>query len=254
MSVASVKSIVLGLLLSLLVFVISIAFVFLLPESVKYLTKEVASFEVVVARYNEDLSWIAKEFPNERVVVYNKGKDDLNLPGNCQVIKLPNIGRESHTYLYHIVHNYNQLAERTLFLQGDPYSFIYTYTPLKKYKIIEKTNCNSIIAARCYYFNEKSERDKLLNLDGSKWSDTVFKNYDFIEFKNRFVDSGNENFHYNHEANFAVDRCKIIYRDLKYYEEILNTLDNVAPIEGHYLERLWDLVFLKNKEGCVGAV
>lgn len=85
------------------------------------------SFEVVVARYNEDLSWILKEFPNDKVTIYNKGKDDLNLPSNYHIIKLPNIGREAHTYIYHIINNYSHLSKRVLFLQGDPFSLEAAY-------------------------------------------------------------------------------------------------------------------------------
>jgi hypothetical protein len=36
------------------------------------------------------------------------------------VIQLPNIGREAHSYLYHIVANYDRLADWTIFSQADP--------------------------------------------------------------------------------------------------------------------------------------
>jgi len=66
--------------------------------------------EIVVARYNENLSWL-KKLPKDIIItVYNKGNDDINIPS----IKLPNIGRESHTYLYHIIKNYNNLADQTI--------------------------------------------------------------------------------------------------------------------------------------------
>jgi hypothetical protein len=70
--------------------------------------------EIVIARYNEDLSW-TKKLPNSiKITIYNKG-NDIDYP--C--IKLPNVGRESHTYLYHIIENYNNLADQTIFCQGD---------------------------------------------------------------------------------------------------------------------------------------
>jgi len=74
------------------------------------------SIEIVIARYNENLDWI-KELPkNIKVTIYNKGINDIDYP----FIPLENIGRESHTYLYHIIHNYNKLAEKTIFCQGGP--------------------------------------------------------------------------------------------------------------------------------------
>jgi hypothetical protein len=73
--------------------------------------------EIVVARYNENLDWLKKikKSKDIKITVYNKGKDDIDVP----FIKLPNIGRESHTYLYHIIHNYDKLADQTIFCQGD---------------------------------------------------------------------------------------------------------------------------------------
>jgi len=73
--------------------------------------------EIVVSRYNENLDWLKKikKSKNLKITVYNKGKDDIDIP----FIKLPNIGRESHTYLYHIINNYNNLSDQTIFCQGD---------------------------------------------------------------------------------------------------------------------------------------
>ena len=76
--------------------------------------------EIVVARYSENLDWLKKikKSKDLKITVYNKGKDDIDVP----FIPLPNIGRESHTYLYHIIHNYDNLADQTIFCQGDPIS------------------------------------------------------------------------------------------------------------------------------------
>ena len=68
--------------------------------------------ELVIARYNEDISW-SSNFKNIRKI-YNKG-DEL---AGFDCIQLPNVGREAHTYLYHIIHNWDNLAEQTMFCQG----------------------------------------------------------------------------------------------------------------------------------------
>jgi len=70
--------------------------------------------EIVIARYNENLDWIKLLDKNIKITIYNKGE-----PIDYPSIKLPNIGRESHTYLYHIINNYNKLADKTIFCQGD---------------------------------------------------------------------------------------------------------------------------------------
>jgi hypothetical protein len=75
--------------------------------------KDKSYFEIVVSRYSENISW-AKKY-NNFITLYNKGDDLIE-----NSIRLNNIGREAHSYLYHIVNNYNNLAEYTCFLQ-DPF-------------------------------------------------------------------------------------------------------------------------------------
>ena len=65
--------------------------------------------DLVVARYNENLDWIRSEY--SRIFIYNKG-EPLNIE---KEIILPNIGRESQTYLYHIVENYYKTPPEVLF-------------------------------------------------------------------------------------------------------------------------------------------
>lgn len=68
---------------------------------------------IIVAKYKEDISWISR-FKNCTVIVYDKSGEE-NMYNS-----LPNIGRESHTYLTYIIENYNNLPNYICFLQGDP--------------------------------------------------------------------------------------------------------------------------------------
>ena len=63
--------------------------------------------ELVVSRYNEDLEWLKEEpFNKYRVICYNKGKnDDFYKPPNMRIVNLENVGREGHTYIYHILYH-----------------------------------------------------------------------------------------------------------------------------------------------------
>ncbi len=78
--------------------------------------KKMDTTEMVVARYNEDLSWLSDVSDDIKIIVYNKGQPDV---AQYPIITLPNIGRESHTYLHHIITNYDNLADVTIFCQGD---------------------------------------------------------------------------------------------------------------------------------------
>jgi len=74
------------------------------------------TWEIVVAHYKEPLQWL--EPFKEHVVVYHKNPDGCVTHTFKKEIPLPNIGRESHTFLYHIVHNYDRLPDVTAFVQG----------------------------------------------------------------------------------------------------------------------------------------
>ena len=71
------------------------------------------NYKIVVSRYNENIEWVDNY--SERII-YNKGD---NYDG--VYIRLKNFGRETHTYLHHIVNNYNSLSDYTFFVQGDPF-------------------------------------------------------------------------------------------------------------------------------------
>ena len=70
---------------------------------------------LVVAKYNENVEWVSNL--GHSFTIYNKGTE--NNIGNS--INVPNIGRESETYLRYIRDNYTKLPETLVFLQGDPF-------------------------------------------------------------------------------------------------------------------------------------
>jgi hypothetical protein len=85
------------------------------------------SIEVVLAHHSEDLSWIAQYGRDVRFRIYTKGVE-LRPPPGAKIHKievLPNVGRESHTYISHIVKNYHTLADWTVFTQAGQPSFGY---------------------------------------------------------------------------------------------------------------------------------
>ena len=74
--------------------------------------------EIVLSRYNEDIGW-SNVYSSIRTI-YDKSNESnllsVSTPG--MLIRLPNLGRESHTYLWHIVNNYDKLADITVFSQA----------------------------------------------------------------------------------------------------------------------------------------
>ena len=69
--------------------------------------------DVVVSKFMEDISWTGM-LRNSRLFVYDKS-------GSGEHIPLPNVGREAHTFLTHIVRYYEDLSDYVCFLQGNPF-------------------------------------------------------------------------------------------------------------------------------------
>jgi hypothetical protein len=80
---------------------------------------------LVVARYQEDLTWLLKLPKNIEIVVYNKGPELVSAKLIKRInflITLPNRGRESDTYLHHVQHfKHGSPSSWTVFTQGDPF-------------------------------------------------------------------------------------------------------------------------------------
>jgi hypothetical protein len=73
---------------------------------------------IIISRYNEDIEWVSPY--NDVAIIYNKG-EDLNISFN-NLKNIKNVGREGGTYLYHIITNYNNLTNKVIFLQGEPFT------------------------------------------------------------------------------------------------------------------------------------
>lgn len=75
---------------------------------------------IIIALYKEDATWInSPELNSWEKHVYYKG---AAVPKKGWK-KLPNIGREAHTYLHHIIQHYDSINAKDIyvFTQGDPF-------------------------------------------------------------------------------------------------------------------------------------
>jgi|GEM_PF-1773135 len=208
-------------------------------------------FEVVIVRYKENAETLAHmisvELPNVKVTVYNKGGGDLNLPPNCVVINIDNVGYLGGIYLYHIIMNYNDLANRVLFLQAESH-YHEMFPRLLSYIENLNSTCKEIVG-KCLPTTLIKESQSLENTDFShgRYSKVTLKNYNLIEFANKLIGQyqPEQNISVCWGAQFAVDLEKIKYHDIIYYIVIFETMNSLLPIEDFFLERLWDLIFEK---------
>jgi len=209
--------------------------------------------EYVIVRFDEDpeflAKWISLEIPNKKITVYNKGKDDLILPPNCKIIKIPNKGWFGGTALYHIHTQYDNLAERLVVLQADPYPQSMVY-PIARYEENLPTNCNSIIA-KCT-ISSLAEQDAHFTpnigkpFPPGKYVKFPPLNETIIEYTHKYYGKYplDTPLAVNLGAQFAVDRAIVYGHPKEYYQAPAGQLNrNQYASEDFYQEKLIDLMF-----------
>jgi len=218
----------------------------------KFNPKEVC---MVVSRYSENIEWALAY--NDITVIYNKG-DKIKLPFR-NIINLENNGREGHTYLYHIINNYDNLTDRCIFLQGNPIDkqvrnglpdkFIknrWGDQPPPSYKVEDYLFLDT--------FWVKNLRPSLLYC-GEKYGKvetTIESDITMRDFFEKYVKCKNlqdipEPFYWFQKGQFLCTKQNILSNSKEYYSHLIKSVDYTNnPIEGHYLERFWYYIFHRN--------
>lgn len=174
------------------------------------------NYSIVVARYNEDVEWVKKY---ENHIIYNKGSD---IPEPH--IRLENVGREAHTYLHHIVKNYDNLSDYVVFLQGNPFDHSPNLFNTLDNIILSETFDNDF----CWI----SERV----LDGDftyQREPYIIRECPYIDLSYEFIFGDEEKpelFSFGVGAQFLVSKERIRSRSLNFYQKLFDFVDNEEHI------------------------
>jgi hypothetical protein len=198
----------------------------------------------VIARYKENINW-TRYLPG-KVIIYNKGPE-LILPenrGNIQIVNSENVGREAHTYLYHIIQNYDNLSERVTFLQGDPFDhspYLIELCCMEKYY-------SPIQSLSCWYLNNKTL--KIPNIE------TIFKNIEYLNganFAYYKIRKNGDTIGYENDQGFIDLRKKYIL-NMKCNENIIDNfltrINMEEKIKDEYL-LIYSALFSVKKENIL---
>jgi len=246
-----------------------------------------AQTHVVVAHYNEDLSWISKyKSPDVKFHVYSKGE----LSPETTLI-YPNVGRESHTYLAHIVNNYDKLPPWVVFTQGAAPTWGYRANDASSGHLTDKITFEdylephhkgkdaffAISGATALPTGEQTARMGIMTdqlpsfsndicpLDGPDgwtdwWLDVDHPHHkageDMLQFYNKHIlpNSDDEDslesiiLGFAQGGRFAVSRDRVHSRPVSFYQDLLQAVSKEQnPIEGYFLEAMWYDVFHPEK-------
>lgn len=206
--------------------------------------------QLVVSRFNEDLDWLKKWKDEFEIIVYNKGEKIDAL--DYLYIELPNYGRESHTYLYHIVNNYHNLHDNTVFIQGDISNIgVNVHKNLMQYIVdIEKYGFS---ANNIGFFNENIWNN-INFIDNPKYKNEIETGFlklskkSFKEYVIEHLGKLPKLTPVSWCGCFGVSKEYIHSRPKKFYEKLLKSIPEYhTPEESHFIERMWAYIFTENK-------
>jgi hypothetical protein len=221
------------------------------------------SCDLVIARYKETLSWLPKydEYNFRNVIIYNKGDNDGLCPikkSPCNQIMLKNEGRCDHTYLWHIINNYDNLADVTVFCKGS--SDMHRerkklpFTIKKVFETHDTVMSVSIHPKPIHIDAENFQLDQYQSSNPQNRSSPEMKKATIRPFgkwyKAHFPGMSTRVAVYS--GIFAVSRTHIHQRPKGFYEKMIKELEgHPNPEAGHYFERSWVTIFHPIPQECL---
>lgn len=193
------------------------------------------SFSIVVSKYKENVEWLSDYIDKYPIFLYDKGGEYLNYNKSINVNYLDNIGRESHTYLNHIIENYESLTDYVIFTQGNYKDHIKSFD-----KLIKKKNCYFHLM---YY----PKNFRLQYYKGNLKSNT--ENFTFGQWFDKYINDDNscDKFHFymKYGAIFTIKKENILSRPKEFYIGLIKQLEESGnnPEIGHFFERSWFYIF-----------
>ena len=229
-------------------------------------TRTQVNVHIVVSRYAEDVAWL-RAMPGTEVTIYDKGgpgNELAHVPANARRVPLPNVGREGHTYLHHIITQYDNLADVTVFLPASC-----AESP-DKWKKALWVVARAFAADSAFPLHAQGPvpinvamRDFAMHTYKSTHAGNALKNpeSDLLPSPDRpfgawYAKKGlpevNE---WCSQGIFAVSRRHVHQRSLSQYRTLMQGLDTHSnPEAGHFMERAWMAVFAPVPPHCTGTV
>lgn len=197
--------------------------------------------EVVVARHAEPVDWTRNLPASVRVSLYDKGGDlaAARFPW-ARVVRLPNVGREAHTYIEHILARWVELAPLTLFCQGHPFDHAFDLHHVAR-ALVAGHEAVEGFRWLGHILDTDDARGRRLFVNWSKNQDRRELAVDLFH-ETLFGAPAPARFHFRPGGQFVVCEDTIRARPREFWQRALE-LAVSFPDSGHCFERLWDRIF-----------
>lgn len=195
--------------------------------------------ELVVCRSGEDLAWTKNIPRGVPLTVYDKTPP----PGSPwpDSTPLPNVGREAHAWLHHLVDRYNSLADWTVFAQGHPFDHVPDMHPvIRKLSGGEPPPPDFLWLGFLWETDDARGRPTFVN-----WTKNPKRRELDLDgfFQKLWGKAAPEKVRYVGGGQFVLSRSAAHRRSRDFYERARNLAADF-PDAAHAFERTWDRVFL----------
>ena len=197
---------------------------------------------IIIAKYNENLSWVKFiDKTKNKILIYNKGPH-ITLPETTlEHITLPNIGRESDTFLQAIISNYDNLSdyEHIIFLQGDPFSH---FSSVVKFVNSPEEITDDITFLSDWYVTD--------NIDGLPHHSAGLDIKTLLDAA-KIPYSVDDKFNFAAGAQYCVHRDLVLNKPVEWWKHLYSVhtkfLDKNSP---YIFERIWPIIWDTNCGLC----
>lgn len=196
---------------------------------------------IVVAKYNESIEWTKNI--THKVTIYDKSINPVE--GS---IKLKNVGREGETFLYHIVNNYHNLDDVTVFLQGNPFEHVQLLVGWRANLTDEEINI--VVNKMNTEINDNSNFTTFYQVLYNVQNGT-----NGVNAKNaciQYYGKAYDNFTISPGAQYIVPKKYILSRPLEFWKNLHLAMYDNERLNGYCQEQLWYLAYKNEMNNNVG--
>ena len=208
---------------------------------------------LVIARYNESLEWLNDDkYRKYKSICYNSGNDeDFYKPDNMKIVKIENKGKEAYVYLYHIITNYENLSDVTVFLPGScedqqrqgHLNALMNELDNNKNAIFISINHNDV---KQDLYDFKLDEYCSTNKNNFKINSNCKLNPSSIRpfgkwYESMFGDV--KTTHVNYRGVLCINKKHILQKNKDFYEKLILEFNHPNDEVAHYFERSWEAIF-----------
>lgn len=198
---------------------------------------------IIINYYNsKEFLDLTNSLPNDyQILIYNKSNEKLDsLKNNHVVIESENVGREGHTYLTHIINNYENLPDVNVFIQDDFYNHLFNLDYFKNN--FEQNKNSDFYQFPCSWRGGKGAAPFSRTVVNGYLNLGLENDYDIKIFCELFNINLPERYATETCAHFLVSKNRILKHPKEFYINVLDWLLK-NNLNGYTLEHTWKLLF-----------